>query len=116
MSSKIAAGSSSDKFLISQSIKHEFMLHIATYNEVECYINGEEVGHEGYVLHNEFGSYKIVDREVFSRANFLIQRPRSAHQVISIVTTLPLMLTNTSVIITLEIHSVRRKLRCIIVT
>ena len=49
--------------------------YIMVEDTVECYINGEDVGHEGYVLHNEFGSYKIVDREVFSRANFLIQRP-----------------------------------------
>ena len=53
-----------------QSIKHEFMLHIATYNEVECYINGEQVGHEGYVLSNDYGTFKLIYREVFSNANF----------------------------------------------
>ena len=53
-----------------QSIKHEFMLHIATYNEVDCYINGEEVGHEGYVLSNDYGTFKLIYREVFSNANF----------------------------------------------
>ena len=46
------------------------MLHIATYNEVECYINGVEVGHEGYVLSNEYGVFKLIEREVFSNANF----------------------------------------------
>ena len=54
-----------------QSIKHEFMLHIATYNEVECYINGEQVGHEGYVLSNDYGTFKLIYREVFSNANFI---------------------------------------------
>ena len=46
------------------------MLHIATYNEVECYIRGEEVGHEGYVLSNDYGTFKLIYREVFSNANF----------------------------------------------
>ena len=53
-----------------QSIKHEFMLHIATYNEVDCYINGEEVGHEGFVMSNDYGTFKLIYREVFSNANF----------------------------------------------
>jgi len=53
-----------------QSIKHDLMLHIATYNEVECYINGEEVGHEGYVMSNDYGTFKLIYREVFSNANF----------------------------------------------
>ena len=53
-----------------QSIKQEFMLHIATYNEVECYINGEQVGHEGYVMSNDYGTFKLIYREVFSNANF----------------------------------------------
>ena len=52
------------------TIKHDLMLHIATYNEVECYINGEEVGHEGYVLSNDYGTFKLIYREVFSNANF----------------------------------------------
>jgi len=56
------------------TIKMHMFNHIRVEDMVECYINGEDVGHEGYVLHNEFGSYKIVNRNVFSRANFLIQR------------------------------------------
>ena len=27
-------------------------------------------GHEGYVMHNEYGTYKLVNREEFSHANF----------------------------------------------
>ena len=53
-----------------QSIKHQLVQHIATYNEVECYINGEEVGHEGYVMSNDYGTFKLINREVFSNANF----------------------------------------------
>jgi len=53
-----------------QSIKHDLMLHIDADHEVECYIRGEEVGHEGYVLSNDYGTFKLINREVFSNANF----------------------------------------------
>jgi hypothetical protein len=39
-------------------------------NNTECYIHGEQVWHEGYVMYNEFGTYKLIDRLVFSSANF----------------------------------------------
>jgi hypothetical protein len=35
-----------------------------------AYINGNRIDAEGYCLSNEFGLYKLVNREVFSRANF----------------------------------------------
>ena len=35
-----------------------------------AYINGNRIDAEGYVLSNEFGTYKLVNREVFSYANF----------------------------------------------
>ena len=31
----------------------------------------EEIDGEGYVMTNKHGTYKLVDREQFSRANFL---------------------------------------------
>ena len=45
---------------------------------VECYFkydkenpnNNEECDHEGYVVSNEYGTYKLIDREQFSYANF----------------------------------------------
>ena len=37
---------------------------------VECYINDEKCDHEGYVVSNEYGTYKLIDREQFSYANF----------------------------------------------
>ena len=52
------------------TIKHQLISHITTDLEIECYINGVEVGHEGYVIHNEFGVFKLIEREVFSNANF----------------------------------------------
>ena len=35
-----------------------------------AYINGNRIDAEGYVLSNRFGMYKLVNREVFSHANF----------------------------------------------
>ena len=34
-------------------------------------VNDEECDHEGYVMSNEFGTFKIVDRDIFSKHNFL---------------------------------------------
>ena len=41
---------------------------------VECYINDEKCDHEGYVVSNEYGTYKLIDREQFSYANFNVKR------------------------------------------
>jgi hypothetical protein len=35
-----------------------------------AYIESKRIDSEGYVLHSEHGSWKLVDREVFSYANF----------------------------------------------
>ena len=35
-----------------------------------AYINGNRIDAEGYVMSNEFGMFKLVNREVFSYANF----------------------------------------------
>ena len=43
-------------------------------HDVECYIEEERCGHEGYVLSNEFGTYKVVNRLGFSKANFNIAK------------------------------------------
>ena len=53
------------------SIKTDMFMFIHEMDQIECSINGEDSFHEGYVIHNQFGSYKIVDREVFSHANFV---------------------------------------------
>ena len=52
------------------SIKIDLLLLINTDHDVECYIEEERCGHEGYVLSNEFGIFKVVNRYGFSRANF----------------------------------------------
>ena len=44
---------------------------IERYDEIECYINDDECDHEGYVISNDYGTFKLVDRDTFSKANFL---------------------------------------------
>ena len=53
------------------SIKIDLLCyHIEADDSVECYIEEERCDHEGYVFSNDYGSYKIVNREGYSRANF----------------------------------------------
>jgi len=59
-----------------QTIKYDMFNHIERYDEIECYINDEECDHEGYVVINEYGTYKIIDREFFSCANFNLSKMR----------------------------------------
>ena len=54
-----------------RSIKWDMFSHIIRDDDIECYINDEECDHEGYVMSNEFGTFKIVDRDIFSKHNFL---------------------------------------------
>jgi hypothetical protein len=53
-----------------ESIKLDMFFFIMDEECVSCEIDGKETTHEGYVLTNEFGMFKIVDRQQFSRANF----------------------------------------------
>ena len=53
-----------------ESIKLNMFEHIEREDDIECYIEDEECDHEGYVLVNEYGCYKIIDRQYFSAANF----------------------------------------------
>ena len=48
--------------------------YIEAENTVECYIGEDRCDHEGYVLHNKYVTFKIVNREGFSRANFNLVR------------------------------------------
>ena len=52
------------------SIKMDMFNYITSDDTLECYIEEERCDHEGYVLYNDYGAYKIVNREGFSRANF----------------------------------------------
>jgi len=57
-----------------KSIKDDLFMFIHEEDDIECYIGEEQSFHEGYVIHNKFGSYKVVDREVFSHNNFVLPK------------------------------------------
>ena len=54
-----------------RSMKWDLFSFIERDDEIECYINDEECDHEGYVISNDYGTFKLVDRDVFSKHNFL---------------------------------------------
>ncbi len=43
-------------------------------DEIECYIQEEMCGHEGYVISNKYGTYKLVHRDMFSHYNFILKK------------------------------------------
>tara|TARA_R100001443_G_scaffold28263_1_gene41404 strand:+ start:154 stop:1122 length:969 start_codon:yes stop_codon:yes gene_type:complete len=45
-----------------------------TDNMVECYVDDERCDHEGYVVSNEYGTFKLIHRHQFSYANFNVKR------------------------------------------
>ena len=45
-----------------ESIKLELFHYILVEDSIGCEIAGHDVDHEGYVLENKFGTFKIVDR------------------------------------------------------
>ena len=57
-----------------QSIKHDFLNMFIHDADFDTFIYDgdtvQEVDGEGYVMWNSIGTYKLVDREVFSHANF----------------------------------------------
>jgi len=60
-----------------QTIKHEMFNYISCNDDIECYIGEEYCDHEGYVMVNEYGTFKIVNREGFSVANFKLSKMRT---------------------------------------
>ena len=56
-----------------KSIKED-ALYLCRNNGPEVYIQNDQIDAEGYVMTNEFGMFKLVNREVFSHANFTIQK------------------------------------------
>ena len=56
------------------SIKMDLFFFIHTDDSIQCYIDGRESVHEGFVMTNKFGTYKVVDRAEFSRLNFTLEK------------------------------------------
>jgi hypothetical protein len=50
--------------------KELLMEGITTEEDVTCYVGDDECDHEGYVMTNQFGTFKLVNRQVFSYNNF----------------------------------------------
>ena len=57
-----------------ESIKLELFEYIDRYDDIDCYIGESMCDHEGYVISNELGTYKVVNREVFSFFNFTMEK------------------------------------------
>ena len=56
------------------TIKADMFMFIHETDEIECLIDGIDSFHEGYVISNKYGTFKVVDRETFSHANFTIAK------------------------------------------
>ena len=56
-----------------KSIKED-CLFLCRNNGPEAYIGNDQIDAEGYVMTNDFGMFKLVNREVFSHANFTMQK------------------------------------------
>jgi len=61
-------------WLLVESIKTEYMELMRDDFDAECFLGNEYISGEGYVMAGEHGTYKLVDRETFSRYNFNIIR------------------------------------------
>jgi hypothetical protein len=57
-----------------ESIKMDMFIFIDCNTDINCEIGNKMCDHEGYVMHNKFGSYKIVNRDVFSYNNFNLEK------------------------------------------
>ena len=57
-----------------ESIKMDMFFYIQSDTDITCEIDGRLSDHEGYVMTNDYGTYKIVNRDEFSRLNFTIAK------------------------------------------
>ena len=56
-----------------KSIKED-ALYLCRNDGPNAYIQNDQIDAEGYVMTNDYGMFKLVNREVFSHANFTIQK------------------------------------------
>ena len=61
-------------WLLVKKIKTNFLQRMRDDFDAECFLGNEYISGEGYVMAGEHGTYKLVDREVFSHYNFNIIR------------------------------------------
>jgi hypothetical protein len=55
-------------------IKELLMEGITSEEDVECFIGEHQCDHEGYVMTNQFGTFKLINRRQFSYANFTLKK------------------------------------------
>ena len=55
-------------------IKELLMEGITSEEDVQCYIGDDLGDHEGYVMTNQFGTFKLINRRQFSYANFTLRK------------------------------------------
>ena len=55
-----------------ESIKLDMFAFITCDDSITCLIQHEITDHEGYVMTNDYGMYKIVNRDMFSFYNFTL--------------------------------------------
>jgi hypothetical protein len=61
-------------YLTMMEIKEDLMEMMIVSDAPKSYLNGEQIVGEGFVCKNNSTIFKLVDREVFSRTNFLMQK------------------------------------------
>ena len=61
-------------WLLVKRIKTNFLQRMRDNFDAECFIGNEYISGEGYVMAGDHGTYKLIDREVFSHYNFNIIR------------------------------------------
>jgi hypothetical protein len=61
-------------YLTMMEIKEDLMEMMIVTDSPAAYLNGEQIVGEGFVLKNNSIIFKLVDRQVFSRTNFLMQK------------------------------------------
>jgi len=61
-------------WLLVKRIKTNFLQRMRDNFDAECFLGNQYISGEGYVMAGEHGTYKLVDREVFSHYNFNIIR------------------------------------------
>jgi len=55
-------------------IKELIIDNCRAFEDVACYVKDEECEHEGYVMTNKYGTYKLVRRRIFSYNNFNVAK------------------------------------------
>ena len=55
-------------------IKNMIMEGARSNEDITCFIGDKESDHEGFVLSNKYGTYKLVNRQQFSYANFNLKK------------------------------------------